>query len=69
MENLEMASVSPQIGWGKVSGNHQDGAVCQVDGDSDTAPPPPLALWEVEGCLRKETMASASTLFLAESCP
>ena len=56
---LEKAGVDLQLGWGRVSGNHQGrgGTVSQVDGDSDMV----KACWLCLGRAQQRTMVSAST--------
>ena len=55
-KTLETAWVGPQIGWSRLSGNHQGGAdsVSQADGDSDMVPACQFCVCFVRGGLRKE---------------
>ena len=45
--SLKIASVSPQVGWGRVSGNDQGGANRdgQVVGDSDMVSACSVGIW------------------------
>lgn len=66
---LEVAWMDPQVGWHRVSGNHQGGGkqFGQVDRDSDLAPA--CAYRWVEGGLNKRTVAFASTSFRKNAAP
>ena len=69
---LEMAWVSPQFGWGRVSDNYQVGAysVGQVDGDSDRYGTHLPALWG-EGSAKEQwplpVLLSRREMFLQPS--
>lgn len=58
---VKVAWVDLEVGWGEVSGNHQNGVngVSQIDGNSVMVPACQCRLGE--GRLKKGTMASTST--------